>query len=148
MTPALPQPAWSTFNGRLPVTFFLLALGCAAKSAEDEPPLECDPDARRGTYLVQYTELDGTCGPIPDAIIVTESRQDEIDRLAEDGCEMTTNRESEGGCRLDTVIECSDGSELAGYTIAQDGNADVIRGRVTLTGLGCRSTYDVTWTRE
>lgn len=130
------------------VVILVLIAGCASEDPEDAPPGECNPDARRGTYFVQYDELDGTCGPLPDEIIVTGTRQEEIDRLSELGCEMTTNRESDGGCRLDTVIECSDGSKIAGYTIAQDARAERIKGRVTLTGVGCRSTYEATWTRE
>lgn len=123
----------------------LAVIGCAG---EDDAgvPTECDRDDRRGTYLVQYTQTDGDCGPLPDELIILPPS---ADNPAVTDCEFD-ERWSKGNCRVDTEASCFDGSRLVGYSEQVDSNAGVLRGKATVTGPDnrCRSTYEIEWTRE
>ncbi len=123
----------------------VLALATSCAGEDPDPPTECDRSDRRGTYLVQYSERDGNCGPLPDELVILPA---DADATSEAGCRIDNEQWSRGDCRYDADVSCSDGSGFVGYAVAQDETASRLEGRVTLTGLNCRSTYDVTWTRE
>jgi len=120
----------------------LLALSCASEDPGETTPTECNRNARRGTYLVQYELQSGNCGPIPDELVLLP------DNDAPDGCEVTSEIWRENNCRQDLRVECDDGTELTGYTTARDERADRITGKISVNGTGCRGTYGVTFTRE
>jgi hypothetical protein len=68
----------------------VLAFVCAC----DEEAGECE--ARMGTYMLQYVETTGSCGPIPDQVITIDAQPMAVDpscvgdvRTSEDNCDVT-----------------------------------------------------------
>lgn len=127
----------------------VLMTGCAGADEGSEEPLECDPDDRRGTYLVEFDERDGNCGPVPDQV----SRIDGESVTGSAECVLTEDdRWSRNDCRLERSYVCA----LNGYTYEFIGFTDSNADGSELTGLMevtiddglCTSTYDVTWTRQ
>lgn len=131
------------------LTMLCLALiGCAGED-EVDAPTECDRDDRRGTYLVEFDERDGNCGPVPDQV----SRIDGDNPAGSAECVLTEeDRWSRNNCRLERSYICA----LNGYTYEYIGFTDSNADGSELTGLMevtvddglCTSTYDVTWTRQ
>jgi hypothetical protein len=127
----------------------LFGMGCAGADDDGETvPVECDRDDRRGTYLIEYQETDGTCGPIPNSLARIDGQN--VTGTAE--CFLTEqDRWSRNDCRLERSFACEIDGYLYLYTAITDSNASgsKLDGPMQVTVDGeCTGTYDVTWTRQ
>lgn len=119
----------------------------AEESAE---PITCDRDDREGTYLVEYDETDGNCGPVPDGLV----RLGETDPVPDPDvmCTATADdRWSRRECRVESSFDCLIDGRVYSYVAVLDSNEDasVLSGPMSITVDDvCTSTYDVTWTRQ
>jgi hypothetical protein len=134
---------------RLVVVLAGLVVGCGSNSG-DEGSGGCAQ--RAGTYVAQYTQRSGTCGPR------TESVKTSTEQAAapEPPCSGFI-RYTQDNCRVEYEADCP---TATGGTVHQQGVADWDRNgnRGTATeefqvfdatgGLVCVSTYDVTITRR
>jgi len=127
--------------------------GCGGD--DGEAALECSRGDRWGTYLLEYSERSGDCGPLPDAL----SRLDDEDAMG-DGCELDApDRWSADSCRLERAYTCEDpGIGVTGTFVAvteqRDGSGARLTGLLTVRlrdadgRVLCSGTYDVTATRQ
>lgn len=135
---------------RKAIVTLAVALG-ACSSSSDDKPFACALGELRGTWRIAYVETDGTCGALADETVVLS---DGAAAQSASTCTTTTSEISADKCRLDTDTTCP----LTGATGAQrwiGSLRHVADGRlsgsmtVQVTGAStCRSTYDVTWTRQ
>lgn len=133
----------------------LVAAGCSGSESDgsDDEPVDCSAADRMGSYLVQFTELDGDCGPLPDQIVRL------TDDLAE-GCVLDDEPVvSSDQCRLENSVTCTDAGTgqtvtLVGVTTQQNDSGSLITGTATATvrdsnGVAlCLSTYSLRYERQ
>jgi hypothetical protein len=119
-------------------------------------PNQCNPEKERvGTYLLQYSERSGTCGPIDDALVQFGAAN------PSGSCEhLSEPIWSEGDCKFESVGICvlpADDQELTvtGQTtqMSEDGSRlegtiDMLLRRASTRDLICHSLYSVTYSRQ
>ena len=127
--------------------------GCSGSNDDDDDDGSCAQ--RAGTYLAQYTERSGTCGPIPE----------QLDTIAQQPTEVPppctgTISYSADNCTVTSSSICPEDGLGPGWTTTLDLNADwnksasqgtAIAQFVVKNGVGgieCQSTYNVTITRQ
>lgn len=129
--------------------------GCGGD--DGEAALECSRSDRGGTYLLEYSERSGDCGPLPDAL----SRLDDAEAVGE-GCRLDApDRWSADSCRLERAYTCEEPGVGPGVTSSsvavteqRDGSGDRLTGLLTIRlrdadgRVLCSGTYDVTATRQ
>ena len=138
----------------LQLTGLFLVVGCAPE--RDGLPA-CNRSDRTGTYLVEYIELSGTCGPLPDELAQFENGRNISDGTTAPVCTDQTRTWSDDECTIAADYTCttadavfswettteqltSNGSELAGTGSVR---------RTELDGtVVCSGTYDVVATRQ
>lgn len=132
----------------------LLSLACAADPEPDTKQVDASECVTRGAvYYVEYFELDGDCGPLPDNTIVVPRdgkltvSADCDDRGWSEGCSVFVDRT----CRDETPS----GADFVLTVTGQVGWADDGSGAVGVEtikmvaedGSSCLSTYRVEFTR-
>jgi hypothetical protein len=138
--------------------FALLVAGCGGSGNDDsDEALTCSRTDRAGTYLMQFSERAGDCGPIPEQL----GRIDDATALPA-GCTLdAADRWSDADCTLERAYTCDEPgvgpgvtSSSIAITTQQDQGAESLTGTLSIvvrdsdaTQL-CRSTYDVTGTRQ
>jgi hypothetical protein len=134
---------------------FAMVLLCAACSGgtDDEPDdFTCSVASRSGTYLVTFTEVSGTCGPLTSQVV----RLDPFAPL-EPECILTEPTIiSPDECSVETSEACKD--EFATYSIVgttRQANADgsLVTGIATIEitddlGPVCVGTYRLRYERQ
>lgn len=77
----------------------------SACGADEEAPERCDPRSVRGTYLVTFEVIDGTCGPQASALqrVGLDSPEEE----AGDCIPIADPVLSDNGCKRENKIFCS-----------------------------------------
>lgn len=121
----------------------LLAIGCAST------PDICAQ--RKGTYVLQYAERDGNCGPIDEIVETLETQPVSVP----DGCKGTITYSADN-CAVTSDATCptTGGQDLrvngktTWDTLGDKGNGTQ---QMTLTKgdtVVCRSTYNVTARRQ
>jgi hypothetical protein len=129
----------------------VLALGCS--SSVDDQGGPCSQ--RSGTYLTQYEERSGNCGPIPEQLqTITEQPT-----MPEAPCTGAIDY-SEDNCSVTSSVVCPEDGLGAGWTSTVELKADwnesgsagtAIVQFVVKDGAGgivCQSTYNVTITKQ
>jgi hypothetical protein len=135
---------------RCSVAVIAVIAGCGS----DAEPLECSRADRTGTYLLQYTEQSGDCGPLPDAV----GRLDAAEADAP-GCTVNSSVWSEADCKLERTVTCESTADdlslrMIGVTEQADSAGHKITGLMTLDArtIGgayvCLSTYTMTAVRQ
>lgn len=139
----------------------LLALGCllvagcsgSAESSDDDDPIECSAEDRLGTYLLEFTELDGDCGPLPDQLV-------RITGELSPGCTIDGEPTvSDDSCKVENSLTCIDPDTgqaltIVGVTTQETDSGSVITGTATITlrdvdgALLCLSTYLLRYERQ
>jgi hypothetical protein len=142
------------------VALALALVGCG----DDEPerPTSCDAATQRvGTYMLSYTEVSGTCGPINSELVSFDPAAG-----AGNGCTINSETFSEGGCKLERTVSCvsevrdetqwggvatvTNDSTAVTYQRTQDGSR--LEGTITMSlsdgRNSCRSTYNVMAVRQ
>lgn len=136
-----------------PLSVVLLAAALAGCS-EDDAPATCPTP--RGTFLISYVERSGgTCGPIEDRLYVNDedavsggsgTLEDPRVSVSPDNCEVSVQQTY--------TVKNKDGvpatfEETVTARNAKDGqSATAVFVLKATGGLECRSTYDVTYTRQ
>jgi hypothetical protein len=135
----------------------LLLLVLPACGGDGDAATACERSDRSGTYLMQFSERSGDCGPIPEQL----GRLDDAEALL-DGCALDApDRWTEGDCKLERAYTCAeDGIEqgassswVAVTTQADDSGSRII-GTVTvrISDAGgaqlCRGTYEFSASRQ
>jgi hypothetical protein len=132
----------------LPLPLIAVSAACVVDGAEEKDELTCALGELTGTWRIQYQEVNGDCGAIPDETSV-------FDPGTGSGCTRDTRTISADKCRLDTSFSCPTADRLGtsawGLVVRQtsetrlDGTGTV---QVSHSTLGtCRSTYTITVTR-
>lgn len=123
----------------------LLLVAC---SSDDEPFKDCALGELTGTWRVTYDETNGSCGRLSDETVVLKPGE------ASSACKYDSQAISADKCRIDLDFTCPLAPQGSQRWIGalRHVAADRIEGSMTLQGtdgrLVCRSTYDVTWTRQ
>lgn len=112
----------------------------------------CDVDRRFGLYRISYSELSGSCGPIPTEDVFLGGTDDGSGSGAD--CDVS-QRVTDKGCTLVSSATCrfADGLVMVieGESRQIDGSAGRLRGTTTIKmtkGLSrCRSTYSASFRR-
>jgi hypothetical protein len=128
--------------------------GC---SGEDEPE-PCSLSHRDGAYVQTFRERSGgSCGPLQDQVVILDAKAMTANSGVPLDCALDADDQiSADQCKVTRAYTCAipTGSvSFVGLAEEQDGGAR-ITGTVTTTlfdasgALKCRSTYDVTYTRQ
>ncbi len=129
----------------------LLLAGCSSSAALTAPaPTACHKTDRHGTYLADYTQQSGTCGPITSMLI------DLDDMSPKPGCTLSDKVWSENDCKTSGTVKCVANATTPALSttlvIRQDtADGSVLSGLQTITiegAGGCTSTYDLHLTRK
>lgn len=128
-----------------------LAAGCS--SSPEQEPFTCAIGSLTGTWLVKYSETNGSCGPFDDETIVMESAGS--DPLNKE-CTFAANRIATDKCSMEQDFTCpTRDREGTGrwIGITRQRGAGRLEGTMTLQiqhpRLGaCRSTYAIVWTKQ
>lgn len=117
----------------------------------------CDRSDRSGTYLLQFTERSGDCGPIPEQL----GRLDDAEALLEECALDAPDRWTEGDCKLERAYTCAEdgiepgaSSSWVAVTTQADDSGSRITGTVTVRvsdarGVQlCRGTYGFEASRQ
>jgi hypothetical protein len=127
----------------------------ACSGADDDEPEDftCSVLTRMGAYLMTLTEVSGTCGPIPSAVVRVD-----LSGELEPGCALdkpTTISPDE--CNVETSLTCTDEfgftTKMVGTTKQANADGSLITGIVTIYGsddLGpiCSGTYRLRYERQ
>lgn len=130
-------------------------------ATEESMPTSCDPaTARHGTYLVQYFERSGDCGPIKESLVRLSNMPETVSPSGAQQCGITQEPALEdNGCTLTNSVACTDAAgivaEVTIITTQDDddgahlsGIADVlVRDKSTARPV-CKSVYDIEYTRQ
>jgi hypothetical protein len=124
-------------------------------------PSSCDAaTARRGTYLVQYFERSGDCGPVKESLVRLSNMAQTVSPSGAQQCEITQAPALEdNGCTLTNSVACADAAgivaELTIITTQGDddgahlsGIADVLLRDKSSARPLCKSVYDIEYTRQ
>lgn len=137
---------------RIGAAAFLSVVLGACSSSEDDPPAACKLGELDGTWLVTYAEKNGTCGQLADETVVLSPG---AAADAQSKCTYRAQNISADKCRLDLDYTCplatgSGSQQWAGTMthVADRRVAGSMTVQAVLGGQTCRSTYDVTWTRQ
>jgi hypothetical protein len=139
----------------LPALFTAALVGCSGgPTDDDDEPIQCSMSERTGVYLLEWTELDGTCGPIPDELV----RIDPASPLP-DGCTLDApDTVSPDECTLERSATCTDTTGLylrsVSTTTQENDDASLVTGLVTVDvrnpdgSAACLSTYRLRYVRQ
>ncbi len=127
----------------------LLLAGCSSAAPSAPTPLVCHRTDRHGTYMADFTQQSGTCGPLTTRLL------DLDDAPPPAGCTVA-QMWSENDCKVVGVVRCSatynaPASDLTAVTHQDTQDGSVLSGTQTLTiegGGGCVSTYAVHMVRQ
>lgn len=135
------------------IPFLVVLVGCSGAD-EGEP---CDLAHRDGTYVQSFSERDGgTCGELSDQVVILSDGMGSTSGVPQNCAEDAPSELSADQCSLTRAYSCEfDGTivSFVGVTTERDGGARLV-GTVTSTvfnpdgSMSCRSTYDVTFTRQ
>lgn len=148
------RPVCFLGNMRTGAAAFLIVLSVACSSSNDgdAPPVTCKLGELDGTWQVTYVEKDGTCGKIADETVVLSPG---AAADAQSKCTYNAQSVSPDKCRIDLDYTCplatGAGSQHWVGALRHVADARVLGSmsvQVVLGGQTCRSTYDVTWTRQ
>lgn len=133
---------------KIGVTFLLALAACSSSSEGEAPPFTCALGELRGTWQLTYVEKDGTCGPVAAETTVLTGES-----TAPSACQQDALIISEDKCRMDLDFTCptNNGSQTwTGVTrhVAEGRMESTMTASVRVGGASCRSTYDITWTRQ
>ena len=129
----------------------LAASSCSAHAKSDSPT-SCNKADRHGTYLAEFAQQSGNCGPVASQL----ENLDDTTPIG-DGCVITNKTWSNGDCETTGTVRCP-GHPPGGGTITvtivsrqetQDGS--ILDGTETINinaPGGCTSTYSVRLTRQ
>jgi hypothetical protein len=133
----------------------VLGFGCSGSSdGEGDDTFTCDP-RREGTYLVDLTTVDGSCG----------DQNSFVDRLDNDapipaGCQkLEADTWSADGCKLERSMRCpldglAPGATIESTAVTTQKREDLITGLMTMLiydadgALVCSGTYNLSATRQ
>ncbi len=131
-------------------------MACACSGSSDDDDFTCQQSDRIGRYLVQFQELSGDCGAIPDQLATIDDPS-----ALPVGCTFdAADGWSSDQCTLQRAYTCplpdvgpNTFVTIDGSTAQQDEDGNVISGTVESTIVDgtlvlCRSTYKATWSRE
>ena len=132
---------------RLMSAFAVVLAGC---SSSDPAPFTCAMGELRGTWRAVYMQTNGNCGKVADeTIVLSASTAGEASQ-----CTYAAQQVSADKCRIDLDYTCP----LTGQPGTQrwvgamhHAAAGTVTGSMTVSAAGsatCRSTYDVTWTKQ
>jgi hypothetical protein len=143
---------------RILVFAALTLAGCSAGDGGDRTdevtgskPLVCAEFAQRsGTYLVDFVQMSGSCGPQTGGLVRIQSELPAA--CAFDAPDLW----SAMGCTLDRAITCADANgttKLVSVTTQQDASGSFITGIFTIqltdvSGDSCTGTYRVSYRRQ
>lgn len=141
-----------------------LTIGCYGSNggSDDDDPgsgsASCSQSDRVGTYLLEYYETSGDCGPIPSTLTRLDGGSG-----VPDGCSLdAADRWSANDCKLERAYTCNlqtaDGTPIVASYVAiaeqQDDDAESIGGIITITvtnsagAFVCASTYEIAAERQ
>lgn len=112
----------------------------------------CSKSDRTGTYLVEFTTVDGDCGRLPSSVV--KYKNGEVDQSAIDvDCEVESAEWSDDECALEVSSTCVDATTTSKSVGVSRANADgsTITSVLTLTVTGdveCIGTYESRATRQ
>jgi hypothetical protein len=141
--------------GKLTILGFaiLMCAGCSGGADDDEPEdFKCSLTERSGVYLVTFTEVSGTCGPLPSGLV----RIDSASALGP-GCSLDmADTVSPDECTLERSFTCVDDvytTKTVSTTTQQDETAALVTGIATIagsdfTGPICFGTYRLRYERQ
>ena len=118
-----------------------VCVGMAACGGEDEVATTCSLGQLEGAWIVEYTETEGTCGPISTEVVV--------DGDITSSCVVMTDERSSDLCSMALRFECPTednlGSTEWSVAVAQDGVQINGMATVKLSHVSgtCQSTYQV-----
>ena len=123
-----------------------------ACSSTTEAPFACALGELTGTWQIAYSETDGNCGKLAtETVVFSPGAVAE----AKATCKYDSQAVSADKCRIDLDYTCplTTGSGSQRWTGAMHQTAaGTVTGSMTVQatagGQACRSTYDVTWTRQ
>lgn len=131
---------------------FITITTLACSSSDEDEAVTCKLGELDGTWLVTYVEKDGTCGKIADETVVLSPG---AAAEAQSKCTYNAQTVSPDKCRLDLDYACTlatgTGSQHWIGTLKQVANARLsgsMSVQIVLNGQTCRSTYDITWSRQ
>ncbi len=128
----------------------LLLAGCSSSAAlTAPPPTACHKTDRHGTYMADFTQQSGTCGPLTSVLVSLDAAPPPA------GCTVA-QMWSENDCKVVGVVKCQStstapASDLTAVTHQDTQDGSVLSGTQTLTiegGGGCVSTYAVHMVRQ
>ncbi len=133
--------------GLLIILLAALSTGC------EEEFTDCQLGLLRGTWRIQFQEVDGNCGAIADDTIVLNPEAE-----PSPNCTFHSDMISADRCRSDTDFTCEEVNDLGEVTLSQRWTGvlehvdiDTLSGTVTIRsetfGGSCQSTYNVTYRR-
>lgn len=136
---------------QLPLSLLLLQ-ACGGESDGGS----CELEGRGGTYLSQYHERDGNCGPLPDTISVIDGMSGEVFSATDASCDFEFSNVSTDNCKIDAAWNCvlEDGVS-ASYVASGSWNRSGTRFSAEIQiavrqggQLVCSSLYDGTLTKR
>lgn len=122
---------------------------CSSSTDGDAPAFKCALGELRGTWRLTYVEKSGgTCGPVAEETVVLTGTTS-----TPAACQQDAVLISDDKCRMDLDFTCpvQNGSQQwAGATrqVAEDKLIGDMTAQVTVGAQSCRSTYEITWTRQ
>lgn len=131
-------------------TLILTVAGCGNSdtgSPAESPPFDCNLGGLTGTWRLEITRVDGTCGDISSTTV-------SLDAPSADGCVQKTRKISTDKCHLDFDTVCPAVSppgttEVVGVT--RQTSPTELEGNETITlsgtGVDCHGTYTVAYTK-
>ena len=127
----------------------VLVGACSSSTDGDAPSFQCALGELRGTWRLSYRETNGNCGPIADETVVLTGESS-----TPAACQQDAVLISEDKCRMDLDFTCptaNGGSQKwAGGTkqVAADKLIGDMTAEARIGTASCRSTYEITWTRQ
>jgi hypothetical protein len=130
----------------------ILAFGlfsCSSSTDGDAPAFKCALGELRGTWQLTYVEKDGTCGPIAAETVVLTGESSTPSSCKQDAVIVSDDK-----CRMDLDFTCPAGNggtqKWTGATrqVAEDRLVGNMTAQATVGAQSCRSTYEITWTRQ
>lgn len=131
----------------LVTTFAMVA--CSSSTDGDAPSFTCALGELRGTWRLTYSEKDGTCGPVAAETVVLTGESSTPANCQQDALLLSADK-----CRMDLDFTCqaaNGGSQRwSGATrqVAEDRLVGDMTAQATIGNQSCRSTYEITWTRQ
>jgi hypothetical protein len=149
-----PMRPNSATMGKLSILGFAILMGACSGADDDEPEdFECSVASRSGTYLMTFTEVDGTCGEFPATVV----RIDPFGQLDANCVLDEPTAISPDECSVDSSISCTDEFgvtvSMVGTTKQASADGSLVTGILTMQakdfdGLICASTYRVRYERQ